>query len=148
MSDETTPRLDDLQRFADIARFMLDAKQCLKRAEEQIGLTIAANEAKAAAENAQAELAARKADHEAAFAAREAQLDASYDRVLQHEREAAQKLDRVRVVFDELRTLDAQMRRQVLQFSGIPFNVDIQTLPNWQQLEADILRQAGRALRR
>lgn len=49
---DTAPSLADLRGITDHVRFILDAKACAKRADELIGLTIAAQEAQAATERA------------------------------------------------------------------------------------------------
>jgi hypothetical protein len=149
-SDDTAPKLDDLQSLTDITRFILDAKACAKRAEELIGLTIASNEAKAEAEQAQAALKASEAElagRSTALDKREAELEAVEKRwrgrvAICDARERHLSDDGQRKWFleliEEARGRDERTRRHVMRIAHLGFNEVLQRLPEWDAIIKEI----------
>jgi hypothetical protein len=135
-SDDTAPRLDELQRIADNTRFILDVKACAKRADELIGLTIAANEAKTAADQAQAALAARVAELDKREAAiREAELAVHTEKQLVKGQRAelsnhAQHLGKI----------EDQIKMRLLHHAGVlhNFNPALQSMPEWAAVDREL----------
>jgi chromosome segregation ATPase len=134
MSDDTAPKLDELQRLTENIRFILDAKACAKRAEELIGLTIAANEAQAAAEQAQAGLATREAELDA----RERRLDAIRTQLGERSETIEARHSELRTVAAELHKLDGIIRWRVANHAGLLEGLDPTLLTrqiSWEEID-------------
>jgi hypothetical protein len=141
MSDETSaPTLDDLRGITDHVRFILDAKACAKRADELIGLTIAAQEAQAAAEKAQGSLAGARAEHDAACAEREAQAAEQIALASNRQAEADRKEARLNRIAKDIGEAEDRFKRELMRFGhlDVNFNDRLQSMPSYGAL-ADAL---------
>jgi hypothetical protein len=127
-----------LQKFICL---ILDAKACAKRCEELTALTVQAIEAKAAAEQAEASLVAAKAEQEAVLAQQRQDNDTQSERLREREYALVISRDTVFAALGEMRTLDGQMKRALLNYAGMldGFNERIQSLPSWESLHRDLL---------
>jgi hypothetical protein len=132
--------LGELEKLQNFVKLILDAKACAKRCEELSALTMQAIEAKAAAEQAEASLAAAKAEQEAAFAAREQEFQEQAERLRAREYALVVSRETVFAALAEMRTLDGQMRRSVMNYAGMldSFNERLSELPSWQSLHRDL----------
>jgi hypothetical protein len=142
MSDHTSaPSLEDLRGITDHVRFILDAKACAKRADELIGLTIAAQETQAAAEMAQGNLAGMKAEHDAACAEREVRANELVALGASRQAEADRKEARLGRIAKDIREQDARLRREVMRFANLlpGFSEKLQSLPSWTALAGEVL---------
>jgi hypothetical protein len=133
----------DFERLADLIRLVTDGKACAKRAEELVGLTTAAIEAKAEAEAAQAALAAAKAAQEAELAEREQELNEFAERLREREQAVVNARETVLGGLAHMRGLDKQMKCAVMNYAGVldSFNERLQDLPSWESLNRDMLGQ-------
>jgi multidrug efflux pump subunit AcrA (membrane-fusion protein) len=134
MSNETAPGLDDLRSITDHVRFILDAKACAKRADELIGLTIAAQEAQAGAEKADREHAAAVAEREAELAERKAALDARETELV-----AVEERWQVRMATVQARETAVSEAGQLAEMRKI--RSDVMSQENW--LRAQLMQIAG-----
>jgi hypothetical protein len=140
-SDDTAPNLVEMHRLTDHIRFILDAKACAKRADELISLTIAANEAQAAAAKQEASLAARSVDMDK----REAGLDAVRDQLRERSDVIEGRHAELRTVATSLRSLEAVIKRRLVDhhhaLQGLDANLvesRLISVPSWDSLDAEI----------
>ena len=132
-------QLGGLANLARAADFILNAAAVAERLKQLDAATRAAIEAKQAAETEIASLTRAKAEQMAAFAKREEELNSFYRVGEAKNKAAAEREARVLGMFREMKTLDEQMRRAVIRFAQVPFDDRLQSVPDWQALERDLL---------